>query len=87
MLDYHRERLRQEIGAECEIPPREPAEVLAGLLTFKQWLRGHRGGSQIRQSPADDETAIGGRPMSWDGGKPPCGPLSGPDGPEEADRA
>lgn len=46
--DYHAERERQEIAAENDYRHRDGNEHASRLITFKQWLIGHRRPAEAR---------------------------------------
>lgn len=46
--DYHAERCRQEIAAENDYRHRDGNENADPLITFKQWLEGHRIPAEVR---------------------------------------
>lgn len=50
--DYHAERLRQEIAAENDYRDRDGNEHAPPLITFKQWLVGHKRPAEARTDAA-----------------------------------
>lgn len=69
VLDYHRERLRQEIAAEDQTAE-ELAELSRRLVTFKAWLIGHK-----RLDRPDVRPTFGPPPIPECGRNSPYGEL------------